>query len=103
MWPASTARQSACTPSAERSGLEAPPLAGEVFMSNWGGLPVGKLFERIRLTMPLPNPNGLSAQAYADVVAYMFKVNTFPAGEAELVPDIAVLQRITIGSDRQGK
>ena len=88
---------------ADLRGLEAPPLVGEVFLSSWAGSRVGTLFERIRLTMPLQNPNGLSPQAYADVVAHIFQVNKFPAGTSELVPDLAVLQHITIGSDQQGK
>lgn len=84
-------------------GIEAPPLAGESFLSSWNGLMVGELFERISVTMPLTNPGGLSRQAYADIVAHILKANMFPAGEMELASDIAVLKQVKIESKPQGK
>src|SRR5579884_2942214 len=47
-------------------GEMAPPLAGGGFLSNWNGLTVGDLFDRIRSTMPLNKPGSLSRDATAD-------------------------------------
>src|SRR6185369_14585331 len=41
-----------CHGSALGGGESAPPLTGGEFSSNWYGLTVGDLFERIRITMP---------------------------------------------------
>ena len=37
---------------ADLSGADAPTLAGGEFASNWDGLDVGQLFDRVRNTMP---------------------------------------------------
>jgi S-disulfanyl-L-cysteine oxidoreductase SoxD len=63
---------------------EAPALVGAQFISDFNGLTVGDLFERIRSTMPLNNPGGLSRDQYADILAFMLKSNGFPAGPREL-------------------
>jgi mono/diheme cytochrome c family protein len=43
-------------------GEMAPPLAGGEFLSNWNGLTLGDLFERIRKTMPLNEPGNLNRE-----------------------------------------
>lgn len=63
---------------------EAPALVGAQFISDFNGLTVGDLFERIRTTMPLNNPGGLNRDQYADILAFMLKFNGFPAGSREL-------------------
>lgn len=63
---------------------EAPGLAGPVFTSTWSGLSVGDLFDRIRTTMPMDRPSGLSRQVYAEITAFLLKTNGFPAGQTEL-------------------
>ena len=63
---------------------EAKPLTGAGFLSNWDGLSVGELFDRIRTTMPQDAPKSLPREAYADILAYMLKFNGFPAGTSEL-------------------
>jgi len=63
---------------------EAKPLTGASFLSNWNGLSVGDLFERVRTTMPINAPKSLPRGAYADILAYVLKFNGFPAGAAEL-------------------
>jgi S-disulfanyl-L-cysteine oxidoreductase SoxD len=77
-------------------GDEVPPLAGGQFLANWNGLTVGDLFERIRKTMPLNDPGKLTAQQNADVLAYLFDFNMFPAGKAELQTQAEVLKQIRI-------
>jgi len=78
----------------------ATPLAGGEFMSNWDGLTVGDLFERIRVTMPLnyPGPGTLSKETISDILAFVLSYNQFPAGQTELSRDKLVLKMITIQS-----
>ena len=72
----------------------APALTGFEFNSNWDGLSVGDLFERIRMSMPADDPGKVSAQQKADIVAHMLRVGGFPAGMTELPRDVQVLQQI---------
>jgi mono/diheme cytochrome c family protein len=65
-------------------GETAPALTGGQFVSNWDTLSVGELFERVRISMPADNPGGLNRQEYADILAFLFSKNGFPAGAAEL-------------------
>jgi sugar lactone lactonase YvrE/mono/diheme cytochrome c family protein len=75
---------------------EAKPLSGAAFLSNWNGLSVGDLFDRVRTTMPMDAPKSLPREAYADILAYMLKFNGFPAGPAELAPRAEALADIRI-------
>jgi quinoprotein glucose dehydrogenase len=72
-----------------------PPLAGPVFQGNWDTLPIGTLFERSRVTMPLNRENSLSRQQYADTVAYILSKNGFPPGQMELSTALEELNQIT--------
>jgi S-disulfanyl-L-cysteine oxidoreductase SoxD len=63
---------------------EAPALIGAQFISDFDGLTLGDLFERIRMTMPLTNPGALSPDQYSDILAFVLKSNGFPAGPREL-------------------
>lgn len=75
-------------------GESAPPLSGGGFLSNWDGLTVGDLFDRIRESMPQDNPGRLSRQQDADVLAFMLQANEFPAGKTELDKQTEVLKLI---------
>jgi S-disulfanyl-L-cysteine oxidoreductase SoxD len=74
----------------------APPLTGVEFNSAWNDLAVGELFERLRVTMPADKPGSVSAQDNADIVAFLLSKNGFPAGEAELPPQLEILKTIKI-------
>ena len=65
-------------------GESAPPLTGGAFLSNWNGLTLGDLFDRVRKTMPQNAPGKLSKQQNADVLAFTLSANKFPAGKSEL-------------------
>ncbi|MBI4475704.1 MAG: cytochrome c [Acidobacteria bacterium] len=82
-------------------GEMAPPLAGSAFMSNWQGLTVGDLFERIRISMPDGNPGKLSRQQNADVVAYILSMGRYPAGKTELPKEVELLKQIKIDAAKQ--
>ena len=73
----------------------APALSGP-FWSIWEGRPVGELMKMIRTTMPADGPESLKPEEYAAIVAYLFSVNKYPAGEAELPTDAAALEAIKI-------
>ena len=87
---------SSCHGQGLRGGEMAPSVAGADFIVFWTELPVGALFNRIKLTMPEDGPGRLSDQEYTDVVAYMLDRNDYPAGENELSTDKAELDRIMI-------
>ena len=85
-----------CHGTALGGGESAPPLTGGEFSSNWNGLTVGDLFERIRTTMPADRPGRLTREQDADIVAYMLSVSEFPPGKAELSRQTEVLKQIRI-------
>ncbi|MES2294074.1 MAG: cytochrome c [Pseudomonadota bacterium] len=63
---------------------EAPALVGAEFISDWAGLTLGELADRIHNTMPQDNPGKLSRAQYADILAYILKANGYPEGQKEL-------------------
>lgn len=75
---------------------DAPALAGIDFLSNWNGLTLGDLSERIRKTMPKDKPGTLSHETITGVLAYMLNFNGFPAGKAELPQQPEQLRLIRI-------
>lgn len=75
-------------------GESAPPLTGGAFLSNWNGLTLGDLFERIRKTMPQNAPGKLSRQQNADILAFTLSANKFPAGKTELSRQSEFLKEI---------
>jgi quinoprotein glucose dehydrogenase len=75
-------------------GESAPPLTGGAFLSNWNGLTLADLFDRIRKTMPQNAPGKLSRQENADILAYTLSVNKFPVGKTELSRQTEFLKEI---------
>jgi quinoprotein glucose dehydrogenase len=75
-------------------GEMAPPLAGGEFMAGWDGLTIGDLFERIRISMPQNAPGSLSGQQNADILAFVFSSNKFPAGTTEMPKEAGILKTI---------
>ena len=75
-------------------GAGAGPLQGPTFSGNWNGVPLGDMLERLRQSMPLDKPATLSRQQSADVLAFIFSVNKFPAGKAELSRQAEILNTI---------
>jgi mono/diheme cytochrome c family protein len=77
-------------------GKDSPPLVGDDFLGGWKGKTVGTLFDEVRMTMPFDSPGKLTPEQYADVIAYIFSANKFPAGDKELAHDMAPLEQIQI-------
>jgi len=83
---------------ARLQGSPAAPLTGDAFRARWedGGHTLDDLYYIIRSLMPNSAPGSLSKAQYADVVAYILKVNSYPAGAAELVPNAATMKAVTL-------
>ncbi len=79
-----------------KGGEMAPSIAGSDFMIFWTELPVGSMFERIKVSMPEDGPGRLTDEEYTDVLAYILSENSYPAGETELPADKAELDKIMI-------
>jgi len=74
----------------------APALTGAEFAGNWNELSVGDLFERIRISMPPSGPSTVTPAQKADIIAYLMKINKYPAGKTELEGKTEVLKLIKI-------
>jgi mono/diheme cytochrome c family protein len=77
-------------------GESAPPLTGGEFLSNWSGLTLGDLFDRIRVSMPADRPGTLSREQTVGILAHLLNVGEFPAGTAELSTQTEILKQIRI-------
>ena len=66
------------------------------FVRAWAGRPVRSLYRRLRQTMPEDNPGALKPREYASVIAYILRLNEYPAGETALPSDEEELGRILV-------
>ena len=85
---------SSCHGSQMQGIEEAPTLRQGAFVYNWDGMGVDILFQRLRETMPLDDPRGVSRKIKADILAYIMSQNNFPEGKAELPYQNSRLKRI---------
>ena len=83
---------------ARLQGTPAAPLTGEAFRGRWedGKHTLDDLYYIIRGLMPNNAPGSLSKAQYADVVAYILKVNNYPAGSTELLPNTTAMKGVTL-------
>jgi len=56
----------------------------DLFYTSFAGKPLWEMFDVISDTMPEDDPGGMKPEEYADVIAYLLKLNGFPAGPDEL-------------------
>lgn len=56
----------------------------DLFYTSFAGKPLWEMFDVISDSMPEDNPGGMKKEEYADVIAYLLKLNNFPAGASEL-------------------
>jgi S-disulfanyl-L-cysteine oxidoreductase SoxD len=75
---------------------QSPPLTGSAFLGNWNGVPLSDLQERIRTTMPPDSVGIYDRQLVTDVMAYVLKVNGFPAGSTDLPKETERLKEILL-------
>lgn len=74
-----------------------PPATytGAVFLT-WQGRTLGELLAYLQDKMPKNDPGSMTAAEYADVMAYLLKLNKMPTGTRDLPADAKVLRTITI-------
>lgn len=75
---------------------QAPPLRGSDFTGKWDKQAADDLFETMKASMPADQPGSLTREQNADVLAYLFQANRFPAGKTELPADAEGLKKIRI-------
>lgn len=63
---------------------DAPALTGDDFHKDFDGSAVSSLFNRVMNDMPSDNPGSLTKPQVAEVVAFVLKYNTYPAGSVDL-------------------
>jgi len=66
------------------------------FKFKWRRRTAGDLFGHISTSMPEDAPGSLEPQQYADVVAYILRMNGFATGAGELPADEAALDAISL-------
>ncbi len=76
--------QAICAACHDGDEPEAPAPKGPEFIERWRDAPVGFLYGFIHKSMPGDKPGTLSEADYVDVVAYLLRVNGYPAGATDL-------------------
>jgi mono/diheme cytochrome c family protein len=61
-------------------GLVGPPLAGDDFLTDFGGHPVAEVIQKIQGTMPQQAPGTLTRPQATELTAYILQFNKWPAG-----------------------
>lgn len=84
-------------------GEAGPPLVGLEFTANWNNLTVADFYDRTHATMPADSPGTMTPQQTSDVIAYVFKLNKYPAGKTELSTDLAALKAVKIEGEQPAK
>jgi len=69
---------------------------GPTFASWWDRKPLSELYLFISVKMPKNEPGSLQPNEYADLVAYLLRVNDMPGGSEELPADSVALKKIRI-------
>jgi len=79
------------------SSCHTPSSFGDgMFADRWDGQTMADVFEYVSSTMPENDPGGLKKEDYADVLAYMLRINAYPAGYDELPVDSVELKKLAI-------
>ena len=66
----------------------------DLFYTSFAGKALWEMFDVISDSMPEDNPGSLKKEEYADVIAYLLKLNNFPTGETDLPIDKDALSAI---------
>lgn len=81
----------------------AAQFTGPSFLGAWEGGTAYELFQLISEQMPFDNPASLPREQYRDVLAYLFKLNGFPAGSRPLSDQPEELKQIRIQAKSESK
>jgi S-disulfanyl-L-cysteine oxidoreductase SoxD len=74
-------------------------FGGGAFAERWSGQTMGEVFEYVSSTMPQNDPGGLKPEEYASVLAYILRMNAYPAGSDDMPADKDVLAKFQIVSN----
>jgi mono/diheme cytochrome c family protein len=80
-----------------------PSLTGSDFVSDWDLLSVGDIVDEMQISMPPNRPRQLGEETNALILAYILKLNNFPAGKQELPPGADPLRGIVFTARRFGE
>jgi len=69
---------------------------GATFASWWERKPLSDLYLFVTTRMPKNEPGSLQPDEYADLIAYLLKLNDLPSGSEPLPADSVVLKKIRI-------
>ena len=81
----------------------------DLFYTSFAGKPLWEMFDVISDSMPEDNPGSMKKEEYADVIAYLLKLNNFPdrrdrpadrQGRAQRDPDGKALARPQVSAGR---
>ena len=67
-----------------------------LFDKEWLGKTLFDFFDLVKTTMPDDKPGTLASEDVLDVIGYIFKLNTYPAGSADLPADPEKMKQIKI-------
>lgn len=59
----------------------------DFFYQSFAGKPMWEMFDVISDSMPEDDPGSMEKEEYADVIAYLLRLNRFPEGGTELPTD----------------
>ena len=69
---------------------------GATFASWWDRKPLSDLYQFVTTRMPKNEPGSLQPDEYADLIAYLLKLNDLPSGSEPLPADSVALKKIRI-------
>jgi len=69
---------------------------GPTFASWWDRKPLSDLYHFVTTRMPKNEPGSLQPDEYADLIAYLLKLNDLPSGSEPLPADSVALKKIRI-------
>jgi mono/diheme cytochrome c family protein len=67
-----------------------------LFDKEWLGKTLFDFFDLVKTTMPDDKPGTLNSEDVLDVIGYIFKLNAYPAGSADLPADPEKMKQIQI-------
>jgi mono/diheme cytochrome c family protein len=71
-------------------------FSGERFWKTLIGRPLYEFFKYVKTDMPGDNPGSLGDEDYANVISYIFTLNSMPAGQKAMPTDSATLSKIMV-------
>lgn len=71
-------------------------FTGPSFLHSWGGGTAYQFYDFLRKQMPFDDPGSLKPEEYLAAIAYLLRLNGFPAGEKALPRDAEALKQIQL-------